>query len=64
MRLISLVSCCSSSANETVVPGFNINVTVTLTPFTVTSTGKRIGAGLLSSAMRASVTETEGRFLG
>ena len=24
------------------VPGFNINVTVTLTPFTVTSTGKGI----------------------
>ena len=45
------------------MPGFNINVTVTLTPFTVTSTGKRIAAGLLSSAMR-SVTETEGRFLG
>ena len=44
------------------MPGFNINVTVTLTPFTVTSTGKGIGSVFLSSAMRASLAQTEGPF--
>jgi hypothetical protein len=35
---------------------------VTLTPFTITSTGKGIGSVFLSSAMRASLAQTEGSF--
>ena len=45
------------------VPGFDINVTVTLTPFTVTSTGKGIGSVFFIVSHTCELSTDGGSFL-